>query len=129
MKTRVTLKYFVSHILWKHFSGSNLPQTPSNLISLKILVALRPWTLFSPKIRAIKWQKSPKIILSWLLFFRIFHSGWNLVLKQFQVCFRMLFRKKKKILVEIWLLLTNLVVNKNTISKRKFDRQSVSEHF
>ena len=32
MKTRVSLRYFVTDCLWKPFFDSNLPQTPSNLI-------------------------------------------------------------------------------------------------
>ena len=41
MKTRVSLKYFLSDPLWKQFLASNSPQIPSNLISLTILVTLR----------------------------------------------------------------------------------------
>ena len=59
MKTRFSLKYFVSYF------DSNLPQAPSNLISLIFLVTLRPFSLFQPKIRDIKWQKSLKICLTW----------------------------------------------------------------
>ena len=36
MKTRVSLKYFVSYCLWKVFLDFNSPQTPLNLISLKL---------------------------------------------------------------------------------------------
>ena len=32
MKARVSLKYFVTDCLWKPFSDSESPQTPSNLI-------------------------------------------------------------------------------------------------
>ena len=46
IKTRVSLKYFMSYRLWKHFFDSNLPQAPSNLISLMLLITLRPFTLF-----------------------------------------------------------------------------------
>ena len=42
MKTRVSLKYFVNDGLWKQFFASNLAQTLSNVISLTILVTLRP---------------------------------------------------------------------------------------
>ena len=65
MKTRVSLKYFVNNCLWKQISAFNSPQAPSNLISLTILVTLRPFTQFQPKIRAIKLQKSAKIYLTW----------------------------------------------------------------
>ena len=57
MKTRVSLKHFVNDRLWKTFLDSTWPGIPSNLISLTILVTLRPSTLFKPKIRAIKLQK------------------------------------------------------------------------
>ena len=59
MKNRVSLKYFVSYCLGKHFFDSNLPQTPSNLIALTFLVALRAFTLFNLKLQ----QLSPKIAL------------------------------------------------------------------
>ena len=65
MKTRVSLKYFVNDCLWKHSFASNWPQTPLNLISLRILVTLKPFTQFKTKIRAIKSQKSAKICLIW----------------------------------------------------------------
>ena len=45
MKTRVSFKYFVTGCLCKHFFGSNLPQTPLNVISLAITVTLVPFTL------------------------------------------------------------------------------------
>ena len=46
LKTRVSLRYFVSHCLWKLFFDSNLPQTPSNLRSLNFLITVSPFTLF-----------------------------------------------------------------------------------
>ena len=58
MKTRVSLKYFMNDCLWKHFLASNVPQTPSNLISMTVLITLRSFTQFQPKIRAIKLQKN-----------------------------------------------------------------------
>ena len=61
MKSRVDLKYFVNYCLRKHLFDTNSPQTPSNLIGLAVLVTLRSFKLFSAKIRAIKWQKGPKI--------------------------------------------------------------------
>ena len=73
MKTRVSLKYFVSFCLRKLFFDSNWPQIPSNLIALTFLVTLRPLTMFEPKIRAIKWQESPKFCLTWLLLLPSFH--------------------------------------------------------
>ena len=65
MKTKVSLKYFVSYCLWKLFLILTRPQTPSNFISLTFLVTVRSFTLFKAKIKAIEWQKSPKIILTW----------------------------------------------------------------
>ena len=60
----------VSYIFWIIFSGNNFslqtrPQTLSNLISLKLLAILRPFTQFQPKIREIKLQKSAKKYLTW----------------------------------------------------------------
>ena len=46
MKTRASLKYFVSYCLWKHFFDINLPQTPLIFASWNCLVTLRPFTLF-----------------------------------------------------------------------------------
>ena len=43
MKTRAFLEYFVSDCLCKHFFASNLPQAYSNLLSLTILVTLKPF--------------------------------------------------------------------------------------
>ena len=126
IKNRVTFKYFVSYCLWKHFLDSNLPQTSSNLISLKFLVTLIPFTLFEPKIRAFRSQKSPKLCLTWLLLSRSFHWVWDLVLKEFQVSFRTFFKKIKKIVVDISLVLTDLAANKSITSKRNVFRQSVS---
>ena len=63
MKTRVSLKYFVNDSLWKQFFASNLPQNPSNLISLPILLPLRPFTKFSPKIRVTELRKVLKFAL------------------------------------------------------------------
>ena len=65
MKTRVSLKYYVNDCLWKQFFASESRKTTSNLISMTILVTLRPFTKFQLKIRAIKLQKSAKICLTW----------------------------------------------------------------
>ena len=67
MKTRVSLKYLVNDCLWRHFFPAHPPppQTPSFLISLTILITLRPFTQFYSKIRAIKLQKSANICLTW----------------------------------------------------------------
>ena len=64
MKTRVCLKYFVHDCHCKHFLASNLPQAPSNVICLTILVALKHLTQLYLKIRATKLQKSAKICLT-----------------------------------------------------------------
>ena len=72
MKTRVSIKYFVNDCLWKLFFDSNYPQIPANVIPLTILVPLRPFTLFYPKVGAIKFQESAKICLTWKMFFRPF---------------------------------------------------------
>ena len=67
METRVCLNYFVNGYLWKNFFAFMSAQTTWNLISLTILVNLRPFTKFHPKIRAIKWQEIAKICLFWSL--------------------------------------------------------------
>ena len=51
--------------LWKQFFASNSPQTPSNLISLTIVVTVRSFTQLWAKIKAIKLQKGAKIWLTW----------------------------------------------------------------
>ena len=50
MKTRVSLKYFVTAYLSIYFSGFNLPQTPLYAISLAILGTVMPFTVFLSKI-------------------------------------------------------------------------------
>ena len=65
MKTRVSLKHIVSYCLWKLFFDSNLPQTPSNVISLKFFATLTPFKHFWLKTRTVKWQQSTKICLTW----------------------------------------------------------------
>ena len=57
MEARVRIKHFVNDCLWKHIFASNLPQTPSNLISLTILVALRPFTQFYLKFQQLSYKK------------------------------------------------------------------------
>ena len=64
MKSTVNLKYFVTGCLLKHCFDSNSPQTPLNLIPLVICVALMSFTLFEPKIRAVKLEKMAKIYLT-----------------------------------------------------------------
>ena len=88
MESRVSLKYFVNGCLWKQFFACNSPKTTLNLISLIILVTLRLFTQFYPKIRANKLQESDKTCLTLQLLFRSFHGSRNLILKDFQVCFR-----------------------------------------
>ena len=68
MKTRVSLKYFVNDCLWKPFFDYNSPQITLKLISMTILVTLRPFTLFKPKITAIKLKKRAKLCLTGYLF-------------------------------------------------------------
>ena len=46
MKTRVCLKYLVDDCLWKQLFASDLPQAPSILICLTILVTLSTLTQF-----------------------------------------------------------------------------------
>ena len=53
MKTTVSLKYFVNDGFWKQLFASKSPLTPSNLISLTVLVTLKLFAQFKHKIRAI----------------------------------------------------------------------------
>ena len=46
LKTRVCLKFFVNHCLWKQFLDSKLPYRTSSLICFIIFVNLRPMTQF-----------------------------------------------------------------------------------
>ena len=64
MKTKVFLKYFVRDCLWKTFLASKLPQTPSNLIFLKIFLTLMSLTQFQIRFRATKLQKFVVICLT-----------------------------------------------------------------
>ena len=64
MKSIVSLRYFVTGWLLKHFSHGNSAQTSLKSISFVISVALMPFTLFQPKISAVKLQKRAKIILT-----------------------------------------------------------------
>ena len=63
MKTKVSLKYFRNDCQWKECFAFNSTQTPSNLITLTILLTLRLFTQCLTKIRAIKLQKKLKIVL------------------------------------------------------------------
>ena len=60
----VSLKYFVNGCLWKQFFAFNSLQNPSNVMTLTILVTLRLFAQFQPKIRAIKLQESAIICLT-----------------------------------------------------------------
>ena len=60
MKIRVSLKYFGSHCLWKHFFDSNSTQFPSNLITLAISGTTRLLTLFQPKLKQLSGKKVQK---------------------------------------------------------------------
>ena len=44
---------------WKLCFDCNSVHTSSNINALLILVTLRPFTLFEPTIRTLKWQKNP----------------------------------------------------------------------
>ena len=64
MKTGLALKYFAIDCLWKPFFDSNTPQTPLNLFFLTALETLRTFTLFKPKVGAIKFQTRAEICLT-----------------------------------------------------------------
>ena len=85
---------------------------------------------FFCSVEQISGKESHKIMPYLVAAFSIFsHWGWNLVFKEPQVYLRTFFRKIKKILSEMRLLLSNLAVKKNINTNRKFCRQSVSKHF
>ena len=63
MKIGVSLKYFVTDCLWKHFFNSNSPQTLSKLISLTLLVIVRPFSLFNLKLEQLSFKKRQKFAL------------------------------------------------------------------
>ena len=72
MKLRISQKDFANDCLWKQLFASNSSQIPSNIVSLKMLLTLRLFTQFWPKIRAIKLQKRARLSLTWKLFSRSF---------------------------------------------------------
>ena len=63
MKTRVSLKYFDNDCPRKQFFASNLPQTPSSLISLTILVTQGLSHSFNLKLEQLNCKKVFKIAL------------------------------------------------------------------
>ena len=63
MKTTVTAKYFVNDCLWKPFVDSNSSQTPSNLISLTILVTLSLLHSFEINLEQLSCKKGLKFAL------------------------------------------------------------------
>ena len=71
METKVSLKCFVNDCLCKYFFASNSPQISSNLISLRILITLRPFTQSQFKIRAIKLQKISRYLATAFLIFSL----------------------------------------------------------
>ena len=85
---------------------------------------------FFCSVEQISGKEIHKIVPYLVAAFSVFsHWGWNLVFKEPQVYLKTFFRKMKKILAEMRLLLSNLAVKKNINSNRKFCRQSVSKHF
>ena len=70
MKTRVSLKYFVNYCLWKDFFDSKSLQLPSNLISLKTVVALRLFTLFNLNLTQLakRGKKWPYLVTDFAIF-------------------------------------------------------------
>ena len=64
MKTRVSLKYFVTGCLSKPYFDFKLTQTPSNVVSPAISVTAIPFKLFKFKVRVAKLQERAKICLN-----------------------------------------------------------------
>ena len=65
MEARVSLKYFANDCPWKHSLASNSLQTPSKLISLRLLVARRLFTQLKLKIRVTNLQETANTCLTW----------------------------------------------------------------
>ena len=64
MKTRVSLKYFVNDCFRKQFFASNSPQTPSNVISSKILGTICCLShIFNLKLEQLSCEKVLKFAL------------------------------------------------------------------
>ena len=87
-----SLKYFVNDCLWKQFFASNSPQTPSNLISLTILVTVRPFTQFILKLEQLSRKKVLKFSLLGNCFSDLF-TEVEISYEDFQVCFGTVFNK------------------------------------
>ena len=93
VKTTVTLKDFVNDCLLKYFLVFNSPQTTSSWLYLNILLTLKRFTEFWPKIRAINLETKCWHLHYLATGFPLFLVSWNLVWKDYQVCFRTSFWK------------------------------------
>ena len=123
MKTRVCLKYFGNHCLWKQFLDSNSPHTTSSLIRLTIFVKLKPFNL---KLEQLICKKVPKFVLLDNYFPDLFTNLQIWYGKSFKFGLGSFFWKIKWFPAKIWLFSTMKAVNKNIKSKRKFFRKSCS---
>ena len=120
-----------SHILWVIASkiisfDSNLFQILSNLILLTCFVTLRRSTLFQAKIRAIELPRKSSNLHYLVATFPMFSLRLKYGIKIIASLFGTYFRKKNKILAEIWLFFANLPFNKKIKSENKISGQSVS---
>ena len=75
MKARLSVKYFVDDYLRKPLFTSNSTLTPLNLVSLRILVTLRPFTKFYKKLEKL----SHKIELKFALLGNCFSDLFTVV--------------------------------------------------
>ena len=102
MKTRGSLKYFVSYCLWKRFFYSNLFQTPPNLISLTILtilVTLKPKAYyFSLKLEKLSGKNVLKFALLGNFISNLFPDVKTWYQKLFKFALGRFFRKMNFIL-------------------------------
>ena len=78
------------------FFNSHSFQTPPIVIVFRHLVTLRPFTLFWPKARIIKWQKFLKFTLLGNCFVDLFRKVEIWYPMNFKFFFRRFFRKIKK---------------------------------
>ena len=95
MKTRVCLKYFVNHCLWKQFIDSNSSFTTSSLIYLTIFVNLRPRHSFILKLEQLICKEVPKFVLLDNYFSDLFTNVQIWYWKPFKFGPRPFFRKIK----------------------------------
>ena len=77
MKTRVCLKYFLNDCLWKQIFAANSVQTVPDLISVTVLVTLRPFVQFQFKIGQLTCKQVIKFDFLGTCYFSLFAKFEN----------------------------------------------------